>query len=202
MAVEKGSPTDYFRSGEILDWYTVIGAVMAVLALSLHGALYLSLKTQGHLERRARFWAKRLLPIVVLTIVLPIPATIFSRPDSLQNYRTYPAAFFAPVGVAVSLTALVPALRNRSELGAFLCSCGYLAAMLCGAAAGLFPVLLPSTSQNEDSITIASALASPHTLRVDLAWWIFGILLAVLYFGIVYWLFRGKVAEHAGTYSH
>ena len=74
--------------------------------------------------------------------------------------------------------------------------------MLCGAAAGLFPVLLPSTNPRGESITIASALAGPHTLRVGLAWWIFGTMLALLYFAIVYWLFRGKVAQHADTYGH
>lgn len=186
----------------ILDWYTVTGGVMAVLALSIHGALYLSLKTEGHLERRARFWAKRLLPLVMLCTILAIPATVLARPDSLHNYRIYPAAFLAPFAVVASLAALALALRKGSEFWAFFCSCAYLTAMLCGAAAGLFPVLLPSTGPNSESITIANALAGPHTIRVGLAWWVFGILLALLYFGIVYWLFRGKVTHQAEGYSH
>ncbi len=65
-----------------------------------------------------------------------------------------------------------------------------------------FPILLPSTNSRGESIKIADALAGPHTLRVGLAWWIFGMMLALLYFGIVYWLFRGKVAQHADTYGH
>jgi cytochrome bd ubiquinol oxidase subunit II len=186
----------------ILDWYTVIGGIMALLALSLHGALYLSLKTESHLERRARVWASRLWPFVSLATVLAIPATVLARPDSLNNYRLYPAAFLSPILVVISLAAIPIALRRRSELGAFLASCAYLSAMLCGAAAGLFPVLLPSTSSTGQSITIANALAGPHTLSVGLVWWIFGIMLALLYFGTVYWLFRGKVAQHADTYGH
>jgi cytochrome d ubiquinol oxidase subunit II len=186
----------------ILDWYTVMGGVMALLALSIHGALYISLKTEDHLERRARIWAKRLLPLVTLCTILAIPATVLARPDSLHNYRIYPIAFLAPIAVVASLAALTVALRRRSELGAFFSSCAYLAAMLCGAAAGLFPVLLPSTNPNREGITIANALAGPHAIRVGLAWWIFGILLALLYFGIVYWLFRGKVTRHLETYSH
>jgi cytochrome d ubiquinol oxidase subunit II len=125
-----------------------------------------------------------------------------ARPDSLHNYQIYPLAFLAPIVVVGSLAALTVALRRGSELGAFFSSCAYLAAMLCGAAAGLFPVLLPSTNPNKEGITIANALAGPHTIRVGLAWWIFGILLALLYFGIVYWLFRGKVTRHLETYSH
>ena len=185
----------------ILDWYTVIGGLVALLALSLHGALYLSLKTEGDLQRRAQAWAKRLLPLTLPATILAIPATVIARPNSLENYRGHPAFFLAPVAVAVSLAAIFIALRRRSEFGAFLASCAYLAAMLCGAAAGLFPVLLPSTNATGQSITIASALAGPHTLRVGLVWWIFGIMLALLYFSVVYWLFRGKVAQHA-DYGH
>ena len=125
------------------DW-----RVVALLALSMHGALYLSLKTEGDLERRARVCAGRLWPFVCVGTVLAIPATILARPDSLGNYRIYPAAFLAPIAVVLGLVAIAVALRRRSEIGAFLASCVYLAAMLCGAAAGLFPVLLPSTSSS------------------------------------------------------
>ena len=38
----------------ILDWYTVIGGLVALVALTMHGALWLALKTSGELEKRAR----------------------------------------------------------------------------------------------------------------------------------------------------
>ena len=55
----QATATSFFRSGRtgspashpgILDWYTVIGGVVALVALTLHGALWLSLKTSGDLE--------------------------------------------------------------------------------------------------------------------------------------------------------
>jgi cytochrome d ubiquinol oxidase subunit II len=104
--------------------------------------------------------------------------------------------------VVISLVSIVIALRKRYELAAFLSSCVYLIAMLCGAAAGLYPVLLPSTNPAMQSITIASAISGPHTLRVGLVWWTLGTLLAIMYFCIVYWLFRGKVSQHADSYGH
>jgi len=186
----------------ILDWYTVLGGVMALLALALHGALYLMLKTEGDLRLRARAAAGRLWPLVAIVTVLAVPATVLARPDSLHNYHAHPIAFLSPIGVALSLVAIVIAMRKRLELGAFLSSCVYLISMLCGAAAGLFPVLLPSTNPATASITIASSVTGPHGLKVGLVWWIFGTLLAVMYFCIVYWLFRGKVSEHADAYGH
>ncbi len=178
----------------ILDWYTVTSGVLALLALSLHGALYLSMKTEGALNERARNIARHLLPFVTGLTILAVPATVIARPDSLQNYQRYPFAFLAPFGVVVSLIMVFFSIRGRREVHSFLSSCAYLASMLCGAAAGLIPVLLPSTSQNGPSITIVNALAGPHTIRVGLVWWSFGMLLALLYFSIVYWLFRGKVS--------
>jgi cytochrome d ubiquinol oxidase subunit II len=186
----------------ILDWYTVIGGVMALLALSLHGALYLMLKTEGDLRLRARAAAGRLWPLVAVATVLAIPATVLARPDSLHNYHDHPVAFLSPIGVTISLVSIMIAMRKRSELAAFLSSCVYLVAMLCGAAAGLYPVLLPSTNPAMPSITIASAISGPHTLRVGLVWWTIGTMLAIMYFCIVYWLFRGKVSQHADTYGH
>ncbi len=74
--------------------------------------------------------------------------------------------------------------------------------MLVGAAAGLFPALLPSVGTDGQDLTIARALAGPHALRVGLVWWTIGILLAIMYFSIVYWLFRGKVPQDAEGYGH
>ena len=186
----------------ILDWYTVIGGLMAVAALALHGALYLFVKTEGPLEDRATAAAKRLWWVVAAGTVLSIPATVVARPSSLQNYFVYPAAMLAPAVVIISLAVIALALRSKRSLRAFLASCAYLCAMFCGAAAGLYPALLPATTGADRNITIERALAGPHTIRVGLAWWAFGIALAVLYFVVVYRLFRGKVSQHSDLYSH
>ena len=40
------------------------------------------------------------------------------------------------------------------------------------------------------------------TLHVGLVWWTLGMFLALLYFVIMYWLFRGKVSAEAEGYGH
>ena len=186
----------------ILDWYTVLGGVLALAALAMHGALYVTLRTTGAVEERSRRLALKLGLAVTILTVLSIPATVLARPNSLANYDAHPAAFLAPLGVLASLIVIFLASRKRALLAAFLGSCAYLTSMLVGAAAGLFPVLLPSVGPAGTDITVASAMAGPHTLRVGLVWWTFGILLAVLYSATVFWLFRGKVLQDAGGYGH
>jgi cytochrome d ubiquinol oxidase subunit II len=186
----------------ILDWYSVIGGVLAVIALALHGSLYLALKTEGDLEQRAFRWAGKLWPAVLAVTAISLPATVLARPNSLANYRTHPLDFVAPVLVVLSLGVIWKAIRARKALRGFLGSCVYLAAMLSGAAAGLYPALLPSAGSSGQDLTVARALASPHTLHIGMVWWTIGILLAILYFSIVYWLFRGKVSQYAAGYGH
>ena len=183
----------------ILDWYTVLGGVLALLALALHGLLYLVLKTEGQLHRSSVEWARRLLPAISAVTLLSVPATVVARPDSLNNYRAHGLAWLAPVIVLASLIYIGVSLAKRRELRAFLGSCAYLVTMMAGAAAGLYPVLLPSVGSGED-ITIARALSGPHSVRVGLVWWTIGILLALTYTITVYWMFRGKVPEHSQEY--
>jgi len=73
--------------------------------------------------------------------------------------------------------------------------------MLVGAAVGLYPALLPSSTDSARDITIAKSVSGPHTLHVGLVWWSFGMVLAMGYFTMTYWLFRGKVSDEAG-YGH
>jgi cytochrome d ubiquinol oxidase subunit II len=186
----------------ILDWYTVLGGVLALIALALHGSLYLGLKTEGNLQQRALTTATRLWPAVLVVTLVSLPATVMARPHSLQNYLTYPIAFLVPVVVIVSLGTILVAARKRSELLAFFGSCVYLAAMLTGAAAGLFPALLPTVGTEGRDITIALAAAGSHTLHVGLVWWSLGMFLALIYFCVVYWLFRGKVPQQSDGYGH
>jgi cytochrome d ubiquinol oxidase subunit II len=115
------------------------------------------------------------------------------RPASLDNYVHYPVTFIVPVGVVASLAAVWLWNRNGQALKAFLASCAYLFFMLAGACWGLYPTLLPATTGADRDITLERAISGPHTLAVGLAWWGFGMALAVGYVVFVYGKFRGKV---------
>jgi cytochrome d ubiquinol oxidase subunit II len=182
----------------ILDWYTVIGGLVALTALTLHGALWLTIKTSGELEQRARHIIAPLwLALVALTIV-SLVATIVVRPASLNNYFNYPFTFIVPVGVVATLAAIWLFNRKAQPVKAFLSSCLYLFFMLAGACWSLYPTLLPATTGSANDITLSRALSGPHTLAVGLVWWSFGMALAVCYIVFVYSRFHGKVSVDVG----
>lgn len=186
----------------ILDWYTVLGGLLALVALTIHGALYTVVKTEGDLQLRARSIARKLWIILLILTGIDLFASVNVRPDILENYKVFPVAFLVPAIVGVSLIAMFFFSNKKDDRKAFTCSCVYLSFMLIGAATALYPRLLPSTTDSSLDITIQKAISGPHALRVGLIWWIFGMCMAILYFITVYRMFRGKVSLEDGGYGH
>ncbi len=177
----------------ILDWYTVIGGLVALIALTLHGALWLTIKTSGELEKRARKIVSPLWLILIALTIVSLFATVAVRPSSLNNYLKYPFTFVVPAGVVASLAGIWILNRRAQPVKAFLASCAYLFFMLAGACWGVYPTLLPATTGADRDITLAHALSGTHTLTIGLAWWSVGMTLAVCYVAFVYSRFGGKV---------
>lgn len=182
----------------ILDWYTIIGGLVALVALTLHGALWLTIKISGDLAERARRIVNPLwMALAALTLVSLI-ATVAVRPQTLDNYYQYPFTFIVPAGVLASLAGILLWNRNGQPLKAFLASSVYLFFMLAGACWGLYPTLLPASTRSGFDITLDRAISGPHTLAVGLVWWLFGMTVAIGYVVFVYSRFKGKVDAEAG----
>ena len=185
----------------ILDWYTVLGGVIALVALVVHGALYLVTKTEGALQQRARTCARTLWAVLLLLTLVSLVATIVVRPQTLENYRHFPIAYLIPAGVLAALAGVLLLSRGGRDKQAFVASSLYLALMMVGAVVGLYPVVLPSIGDPALDITVAKSLSGPHTLAVGLVWWTIGMVLAFGYFVVVYRMFRGKVDLKTSSYS-
>lgn len=185
----------------ILDWYTVIGGLVAFVALAVHGALYLATKASGDLEERARQFAGKGWFALCTVTAVSLPATVMVRRSTLDNYIHHPVLFVIPVLVVLSLAMMKGLSSSGKHLKAFLSSCLYLTIMLVGACVGLYPTVLPSSSDATADITVAKALSGTYATHVGLIWWSFGMLLALGYFTLTYTMFRGKVSDADG-YGH
>jgi cytochrome d ubiquinol oxidase subunit II len=185
-----------FRPGPqpgMLDWYTVLCAVVTLAAITMHGALYLILKTEGPVNERLRRTVRWLWPALVVLSAIGLLATIAVRPELLHNYRAGPEGWVIPVLVAAGLAGILYFTRSRQEGNAFLSSCLYIVATLAGAAYALYPALLPSSGDPALALTIRNAAAGAASLSAGIAWWSMGMVIAVGYFVVVYTMFRGKV---------
>jgi cytochrome d ubiquinol oxidase subunit II len=84
-------------------------------------------------------------------------------------------------------------LKRHQERAAFLSSCAFILGLLCSAAMGLYPNLLPSNASSAASLTVANVSASEYGLRIGLFWFVPAFLLALAYSVFVYRHFAGKV---------
>lgn len=192
-----------FRVGAhpgILDWYTVMAGVIALVTLTAHGALYVVIKTEGELSLRARKVALVMWPIQVLLTIVSLIATYSIKPQVMDNYRAHPIGILIPSAVLASLSAMIWGTLKRKEKPAFVASSLYIASMLVGAAFALYPVVLPASTNPSYSLTIHNSAAGHHGLVVGITWWGIGFVLALAYFVFVFRMFRGKVRLEGGGY--
>jgi cytochrome d ubiquinol oxidase subunit II len=186
------------RNAGILDWYTLLIAVAALLALTLHGALWVALKTVGDVHQRARLVAARVwwgLAAAVAAITL---ASFQVQPHLKASFAERPWGYIFPVLALVGLVGARLFGGSREGLDAFLCSCLFLLGMLTSVAFGLYPLVLPSTGDPALSLTVANSAAAPYGLRIGLYWFIPGVLLTASYFVYTYRNFAGKVGGGPG----
>ena len=186
----------------ILDWYTVIMGVVALVTLVVHGSLYLATKTEGELNARARAVTVALWPVQLFMTIVSLAASLLVRPAVLTNFGRWPIGYVIPLVVAGSLVYLLIAERQKNDKGAFLASCAYIVGMLVGAAFALYPVVLPASTDPNLSLTIYNTAAGAHGLRVGFVWWSIGMVLVIGYFVFIYRMFRGKVRVEAGGDGH
>lgn len=194
-----------FRPGPepgVLDWYTILCGVVALVALSTHGAHYLALRTSGDVNTRARRLALAGGRALAGLLLVSLAASLAVRPGLLDNFRAHPAGFLIPAAAGASLVTMELAARRARERAAFTASCVFLIATLAGAAFALYPVLLPSSTDPARALTVHGAASDGYALRVALGWWSVGIVLVAGSFRYLYGQFRGKVAAGSDPEAH
>lgn len=181
----------------IVDWYTLLVGALALTLLTMHGCLWLVLKTRGDLRLRARASARRLWWLVAGLGLAVCLATYQVQPQVRRQLAEHP---WGHVFAALALCGLLGARWNgsdeisgRRELRAFLASCVLICGLLGATAFGVYPYVLPSNLDPAMGLTVQSAAGPETGLKVALVWWIPGVLLAAGYAAFNYRRFAGRV---------
>jgi cytochrome d ubiquinol oxidase subunit II len=213
----------------LLNPFALLAGAVSLAMLTMHGAIYVQLRTEGALQDRARS-AALLCGLVFLAafalagvwVASSLPAfRIASMPDAnsafmplaksveraaggwLGNYSRYPWTTAAPV-LAFGATLVALALsRTRRAGSAFVLSSFGVAGVILTAGFALFPFIMPSSSDPKSSLTIYDAVSSHRTLQI--MFWVVLIFLPIIiaYTSWAYRVMRGTVREsslHDGGY--
>jgi cytochrome bd ubiquinol oxidase subunit II len=169
---------------DLLNPYALLGGVATLGLFTLHGAIYLALKTVGDVRAKADALAVRVgVPVIVV-------AAVFVLWTQLADGK---ALTWLTFGIAAAaLVAAVLLVARRREGWAFTATGVSIAALVASLFIALYPNVMPATDPRW-TLTISNASSSPYTLKV-MSW------VAVLFTPLVlayqtwsYWIFRRRV---------
>jgi cytochrome d ubiquinol oxidase subunit II len=177
---------------DLLSPYALAGGLASLTAFSLHGAIFLSLKTKGELVQRAQKAAARLwVPAVVAGALFVIAG--FIATDIYSRVGLVLAVL--PLGAAAALLASGWLVRQVRHGWAFAMTSLTIALSVATVAIGLYPRLMVSSLNPEWSLTIYNASSSPYTLTVMTIVALVFVPIVLLYQGWSYWIFRKRIGR-------
>ena len=174
----------------LLNPYALMGGLSSAALFTLHGAVYLSLKTSDDLMASSRKAAKQLwLPAVILPGIFFV-WTYFS-PQGYERLGVNPGFIPLVAGAAMLMSGYF--LRKKREGWAF----GMTAVSIISSVATIFLVLFPrvmvSSLSETFSLTIYNASSSPYTLKVMSIIALTLVPIVLAYQGWTYWVFRQRL---------
>lgn len=175
--------------------HALLGGLLTLTLFTFHGAVFIGLKTVGDVRLRARrlaFWLGLGTAVLALAFL-----------GWTQAERGDTRSLVALIVAVVALVAALVAGRRGREGWSFGFSGVTIAASVAMLFLALFPDVMPSSLNEDWSLTVEGAASGPYTLKIMT--WCAGIATPVvlLYQGWTYWVFRKRIGtQHIAEPAH
>jgi cytochrome bd ubiquinol oxidase subunit II len=203
----------------LLNPFGLLAGLLSVAMLTMHGAAFLSLKSEDVIQARARA-ALKLFAIVTIalfaiggvwvaigidgyrivsmppadTAFMPLAKVVERSPGAwLANYTAHPWMILAPALGFGGAAAAIPLSAGGRAGAAFVASALSVAGIILTAGFSMFPFVMASSSNPASSLTAWDAVSSHRTLQI--MFWVVVLFLPIViaYTAWVYRVMRGKV---------
>jgi cytochrome bd ubiquinol oxidase subunit II len=188
----RGLPVDadgnvHLSIGDVLNAYTLLGGLATAGLFLFYGAVFVALKTSGSIHDDAYRFA--------VWLSLPVTGLVagFGLWTQLAHGKDWTWLVLA-VAVVAQLAAIVLVWRHISDGWAFACTALVVAAVVVLLFGALYPNLVPSTLDEQSSVTIHNASSTPYTLKIMTWVTAFFAPLTVVYQTWTYWVFRQRIS--------
>jgi len=176
----------------VIDWFTIMIGLQAVVTLAIHGAHWIVLKTNSSINEEITKIAFKLRIVLIFLTLITLALWHLIKEDPLENFIDKPLLMITPV---VYLTGLIGLFFVKRNMAKFVCSSLIIVGGITSALMSMFPVVLPSTNNINESLTIYNTATSEYGLSVAMSWGIIGVILLFVY-GIIQKKFlSGKIDD-------
>jgi cytochrome bd ubiquinol oxidase subunit II len=171
----------------LLNPYALLGGLTTLLVFLLHGAVFISLKTDGDLRLRAHRLALRLGLGAV-----PVAAAFLLWTELAHGSGwTIISALLA----ALALLGAVLFIGRAREGWAFTLTAVAIVATTVTLFGSLYPEVLPSSTDPAGTLTTTNAASTPYTLQI-MTWVAVAVTpVVVAYQAWSYWVFRRRLTR-------
>jgi cytochrome d ubiquinol oxidase subunit II len=179
----------------VIDWFTIIIGVIAVVTIAIHGANWIVLKTNSTINNKLKSTIFNLNILLVVLTVFSLIVWQIVNPNSLNNFIDKPYLLLFPMLYLTGLFGLFFIKKFKKEVYGFIMSTLLILGGITSSLASLFPVLLPSTNNVNESLTIYNTATTAYGLSIGLGWGVFGFILVIVYVIIQKKFLGGKIDE-------
>lgn len=188
---------------QAMHWQSPFPWVFAsgvVAFFTLHGCVFLTLKTRGELQVRAKLLSWICLGLSLATLIAIFKVAGQSAPQLLADNQYHKLVGFAAVG-SVLFAGIARFVWSERFLLAFICSGGLIVWGIATYASANFPDLVRASNNPNLTLTAENCITSPEGLYYLKYSLLVGIPLVLTYTSWVYWIFRGPVDSDEVGYS-
>jgi cytochrome bd ubiquinol oxidase subunit II len=189
--IVRGVPidADLEFTGDLLDLlnpYALLGGLTTLTLFVMHGAVFLALKTRGDVRARANRLASQVGLVAAVVAVAFLAWTLASYLDGAD-------VVILSIAAAAALAWGLLANRMGREGWAFLASAVAIGLAVIALFTGLFPEVMPSSTDPAYSLTVHNASSSPYTLEIMT--WVAAFFTPIVlgYQAWSYWVFRRRI---------
>jgi cytochrome d ubiquinol oxidase subunit II len=184
----------------LLNPYSILIGLLSLVLLLLHGAVYMTMKSEGAQRKRLVDWVNKSWIAFVMLYFFASVETFFTSPYLIQGILRNPVFWILFILLFVSVFYIQVANKSGKHGLAFLSSSVMIAAIMGLIALSLFPRLVPSNINLANSLTIYNSSSTQRTLKVMLIIALIGMPVVIAYTIFVFRIFKGKVIINKDSY--
>ena len=184
----------------LLNPYALMVGITTVALFTMHGCIYLILKTEDTLQELVLGWVRKTIIAFLLCYGCTTAVTLLTLPHMTVAFRAHPALLVIPLASALAIANIPREVHRQRYMRAFLSSCAAVVALLALFGVGMYPNMVYSLPNPERSLDIYNAASSSKTLGIMLTIAALGVPMVLTYTAGIYWVFRGKVQLDEDSY--
>ena len=176
----------------LLNPFALLGGLTTFVMFTLHGAVFLNLKTTDELREKSRRIAGRLWIPALILVTGYVIASYFAT-DIFTGTGINPG--FSPVIAAGALLSVGWLIKKDFGGWAFIMTGLTIVFSTVTIFAGLFPRVMVSSLNPDWNLTIYNASSTPYTLGIMSIVALIFVPIVLIYQGWTYWVFRKRISR-------